>query len=95
MKLIAAEILNVTYTDGGRVVSASGWETSVSNLTPTREMFLKIVIKIVLKNGSKNSCFLRREKKCDLAFWLPISSINLNNHIFYSYEKKMLAWSYD
>ena len=34
------------------------------------------------------------EKKCDLAFWLPISSINLKNHIFY-YEKKMLAWVYD
>ena len=49
MKLIAAEILNVTYINGGRVVSASGWETSVSISTPTREIFYDAYTSIIKK----------------------------------------------
>ena len=44
------EILNVTYTDGGQVVSASGWETSVSNSTPTSEIIYDAYTSIIKKN---------------------------------------------
>ena len=49
LKLIAGEFLNVAVIDGGEVVSASGWETSVSNLTPTSAIMYDAYTSIIKK----------------------------------------------
>ena len=38
------------HIDGGRVVSASGWETSVSNSTPSSEIIYYAYTSIIKKN---------------------------------------------
>ena len=49
LKLIAGEFLNVAVIDGGEVVSASGWETSVSSLTPTSAIMYDAYTSIIKK----------------------------------------------
>ena len=49
LKLIAGEFLNVAFIDGYEVVSASGWETSVSSLTPTSAIVYDAYTSIIKK----------------------------------------------
>ena len=97
LKLIAGEFLNVAFIDGGEVVSASGWETSVSSLTPTSAIMhdaytsiIKKKKKIAEKTSDEDVQKLKKEVSeqihCDsfcMPKKLPFSEKNQNYFIYF------------